>query len=417
MTGVATAPRSWICQWGLSIVPTGAALEAHLYGPSRAVGFVRPGQKVLCATRLIPIRSLAMIAGYYGSESDLGDLRRHLAISLKGVNLKDLMSMADRIGFATRPVRLELDELAQLKTPCILHWDLNHFVVLDGISGGRVVVHDPAVGVRRLPLPVVSRHFSGIALELTPVGGFDAVRAGPRLGMRSLLGRMIGVKRTLVQLFLLALAIELFSIVSPLFLQWVVDHALVTADRDLLLTLALGFSLLLLLKVAISAMRGWMLIAIGATMRIYKRTTLRQHIDAKPPGYFRTLVALLERRQQVSLFFAEHEGKRLATALVVYFGRRATYFFGGSLALKRQVMAPYLLHFEIMRRAQARGCEWYDLWGVAPQGHTDDPWQDISVFKRKFGGVEVSFVPTLDYIYDPAAYERYLHTLREPAVA
>ncbi|GFE79584.1 methicillin resistance protein [Steroidobacter agaridevorans] len=152
-------------------------------------------------------------------------------------------------------------------------------------------------------------------------------------------------------------------------------------------------------------------------VRIYKRTAQRQQMDPKPPGYFRALLALLGARQQVSLFFAEHEGKRLAAALVVYFGRRATYFFGGSLALKRRVMAPYLLHFEIMRHAQARGCEWYDLWGVAPPGHMDDPWQDISVFKRKFGGVEVSLVPTLDYIYDQAAYERYLETLREPAVA
>ncbi|GFE88590.1 peptidase domain-containing ABC transporter [Steroidobacter agaridevorans] len=229
---------------------------------------------------------LAMIAGYYGSESDLGDLRRRLAISLKGVNLQDLMSMADRVGFASRPVRLELDELVRLKTPCILHWDLNHFVVLDEVSGDRVIVHDPAVGVRRLPLPQVSRHFSGIALELTPVGGFEAVRAGPRLSMRSLLGRMVGLKRTLVQLFLLALAVELFSIVSPLFLQWVVDHALITADRDLLLTLALGFTLLLLFRVAVLAMRGWMLITIGATMKVQGRSNLFSHLLGLPAGYF-----------------------------------------------------------------------------------------------------------------------------------
>src|SRR3954471_15833194 len=57
---------------------------------------------------------IAMIAGYYNYPSDLAELRRRLAISLKGVNLKDLMSMADRIGLASRPVRLELDELSRL---------------------------------------------------------------------------------------------------------------------------------------------------------------------------------------------------------------------------------------------------------------------------------------------------------------
>lgn len=229
---------------------------------------------------------LAMISGYYGYPSDLTDLRRRVAVSLKGVNLKDLISMADRLGFASRPVRLELDELARLRTPCILHWDLNHFVVLDQIAGDHAIVHDPASGVRRLPFAVVSRHFTGIALELTPVGGFAPVNPGPRLSMRSLIGRMVGLKRKLAQLFLLALAIEVFSILSPLFLQWVVDHALVTADRDLLVTLALAFGLLLLLKVTVSAMRGWMLIAIGASMKVQARSNLFSHLLGQPASYF-----------------------------------------------------------------------------------------------------------------------------------
>jgi hypothetical protein len=93
----------------------------------------------------------------------------------------------------------------------------------------------------------------------------------------------------------------------------------------------------------------------------------RKEIEAKPTGYFRTLFSLLLPRRQISIFFAEYQGKRLAAALVVYFGRRATYFFGGSLALHRSIMAPHLLHFEIMRSAKARGCEWYDLWGFAPE--------------------------------------------------
>ena len=108
------------------------------------------------------------------------------------------------------------------------------------------------------------------------------------------------------------------------------------------------------------------------------------------------------------MFFAEYQGLRLAVAVVVYFGRRATYFFGGSLESHRHVMAPCLLHFEIMRRARALGHEWYDLWGVAPANEPDHPWRDISTFKRKFGGVEVNLVPTLDYVYDPLAYDAYL---------
>jgi peptidoglycan pentaglycine glycine transferase (the first glycine) len=143
-------------------------------------------------------------------------------------------------------------------------------------------------------------------------------------------------------------------------------------------------------------------------LRIYKRTALRQGLKAKPPGYFRTLVSLLMPLKRVSIVFAEYGGRRLATAMVVFFGRRATYFFGGSLARDRHVMAPYLLHFEAIRRAKAMGCEWYDFWGVAPRNEPHHPWHRIGEFKRKFGGVEVNLVPTLDYVYDSAAYAQYV---------
>ncbi|AMO23606.1 hypothetical protein UC35_12795 [Ramlibacter tataouinensis] len=142
-------------------------------------------------------------------------------------------------------------------------------------------------------------------------------------------------------------------------------------------------------------------------MRIQRCTTLRKGMQPMQPGYFRQLLAELVPRGQASLYFAEHRGRRLATALVVNFGRRATYLFGGSLQAQRRVMAPSLLHFEIMRRAKAAGCEWYDLWGVAPPDKPDHAWQQISEFKRKMGGVEVRLVPTLDYVYDAAAYDRF----------
>jgi len=152
-------------------------------------------------------------------------------------------------------------------------------------------------------------------------------------------------------------------------------------------------------------------------LSIYEDTTTRQGFGAKPPDYFETLVALLSSVQRGSVFFADYQGTRLAAAVVVYFGRRATYFYGGSLDRHRHVMAPYLLHFEIMRKAKAMGQDWYDLWGVAPDNERDHPWQNISVFKRKFGGLELNLVPTLDYVYDPAAYNRYIATERDPDAA
>jgi lipid II:glycine glycyltransferase (peptidoglycan interpeptide bridge formation enzyme) len=142
-------------------------------------------------------------------------------------------------------------------------------------------------------------------------------------------------------------------------------------------------------------------------LRIQRRTAARQGIASKPPAYFRAMVAEFGSGGALSLHFAEYRGRRLATALVVSFGRRATYFYGGSLALQRQVMAPYALHFEIMRKAKAAGCESYDLWGIAPPEQPDHPWQQISTFKRQFGGVEIRLVPTLDHVLSAAGYRHF----------
>lgn len=142
-------------------------------------------------------------------------------------------------------------------------------------------------------------------------------------------------------------------------------------------------------------------------LRLYKRTTARHDIESKPPSYFHELISLLNALQCGSVFFATYGGKRIAAAIVVYFGDRATYFFGGSLILYKHVMAPYLLHFEIMRNAKKMGFAWYDFWGVSPENDIHNSWHAISVFKRKFGGKEFSFIPTLDLIYDSAAYDRF----------
>src|SRR5262249_25483557 len=150
--------------------------------------------------------------------------------------LKDVIRVADQIGLASRPLRLELSELSRLRLPCILHWDLSHFVVLQSVGPKGAVILDPADGIRRLSMDEISRHFTGIALELMPTTQFEPAAAAPRVRAHQLLGNLNGLKSSLAHLCGLALVIEIFAMISPFFLGWVVDHALVSADRDLLIT-------------------------------------------------------------------------------------------------------------------------------------------------------------------------------------
>src|SRR5262249_45356408 len=115
---------------------------------------------------------LAMIAGYHGLRTDLSTMRRRFSVSLKGATLRNLIEIAKALQLGSRPLRLELEHLGELRLPCMLHWDMNHFVVLESVSGGKAVIHDPAVGARKLAIEEIGKHFSGVALELTPSAGF-----------------------------------------------------------------------------------------------------------------------------------------------------------------------------------------------------------------------------------------------------
>ncbi len=229
---------------------------------------------------------LAMVSGFHGGSADLADLRRAYGVSIKGVRLSDLTRVADRLGFASRPLRLDLDELHQLQLPCILHWDFNHFVVLREVRGGDAVIHDPTLGQRRIPLKTVSEHFSGVALELTPTQNFTPRATPARVPLLSVTGRIVGLRRAMGQLFALALALELFFLLQPFFMQLVVDNVLVSADRDLLVTLALAFAFLTVMQVAFTAMRGWMLMVLSASLNLQGRSSLFTHLQKLPAAFF-----------------------------------------------------------------------------------------------------------------------------------
>ncbi len=229
---------------------------------------------------------LAMLASAHGLHLDLTDLRRRFPVSLKGANLQQLMAHAGAVGFSSRPLRLELDELRALKLPCILHWDLNHFVVLKKVTRDHVLILDPAVGERRLSPQQVSNHFTGVALELSPNADFQPQDRGPRLKLSQLTGRVMGLKRSLAQIFVTAAVLELFVLVAPLLNQIVVDEVLTSGDSDLLTVLVLGFGLLLVAQTAIGMARSWMVMVLGQTLSLQWAGNVFAHLVRLPVDFF-----------------------------------------------------------------------------------------------------------------------------------
>jgi ATP-binding cassette subfamily B protein RaxB len=229
---------------------------------------------------------LAMVAGAHGLMTDLPTLRKRFSLSIKGVTLADVVRMGEALNLAPRGLRAELDELDQLQLPCILHWDLNHFVVLVAYRRGVSTIHDPARGVRRVKRDELSRHFTGVALELQPAPGFRPQVERQRVTLGQLFGPVSGWKRSVAQIVTLALALEAFVLLSPLFMQWVVDGVLLAADRELLVTLALGFGLLVLLQVLTAAARSWAVLVMSATLNLQWLVNVFAHLMRLPVAWF-----------------------------------------------------------------------------------------------------------------------------------
>lgn len=229
---------------------------------------------------------IAMIANFHRHHTDLVSLRNRFSVSLKGATLGGLIQASRQLGLQTRPLKLDLNNLNKLKLPCILHWDFNHFVVLRSIGSKSVVIHDPAQGVRTVSSTEFSESFTGVALEAWPGTDFKQQEQRPTIRLRSLMGRVTGIAGSCTQILILALALEVFTLVAPFFLQWVVDNVLVSSDRDLLTTLALGFGLLMLMQQALGAVRGWILMYLGTTMNLQWRANVFSHMLRLPVQYF-----------------------------------------------------------------------------------------------------------------------------------
>jgi lipid II:glycine glycyltransferase (peptidoglycan interpeptide bridge formation enzyme) len=140
---------------------------------------------------------------------------------------------------------------------------------------------------------------------------------------------------------------------------------------------------------------------------LLRETAGRNKISVHPAGYYEKLMELLWSEGRGDILIAEHEGKPLAAIIVEYLGRYATYLHGASSSEGRNLMPTYLVQWEAMKRSKARGCEWYDLRGIGPEGEPNHPYAGLRDFKTKFGGEEVSYIGAYDLVLDPVRYAAY----------
>lgn len=229
---------------------------------------------------------LAMVAAHHGQRHDIATLRREHGMSLRGAQLKALIDVARALDLAARPLRVEPAALGQLRLPAIAHFDFNHFVVITRVGRAGVEVHDPARGIRRLSHAEFSRHFTGVALELTPTPAFRTGDHRQPVGVLALIGSLRALSPNLLRIAALSLAFELLALSLPWLTQLMVDEVLVSADRDLATVLALGFGLIVFAATAIFALRGWLVLHLSTQLSLAVLTRLFAHLLRLPLAFF-----------------------------------------------------------------------------------------------------------------------------------
>ncbi len=229
---------------------------------------------------------LAMLAAYHGNGTDTQQLRRRLGATQRGWSMRTLIAAAATLDFSARALRVEIADLHRIECPAILHWDFDHFVVLKRVGARHAIIHNPAVGERRFPLGELSKHFTGIALELTPTTAFARVTPPPRLRLSTFWRGTHDLARPIVQLLVLSALIQIFALATPSYMQIVVDDVLVKQDVDVLNVLAVGFALLALINVATKTLRGWAGLYLANQLNFSIGARLFFHLIRLPLDYF-----------------------------------------------------------------------------------------------------------------------------------
>lgn len=231
---------------------------------------------------------LAMVLDHHGHRLSLEQLRAFAGSYPQGMSVSDISDVAERKGLVARPLRAEPDELDQLILPAVLHWNMDHFVVLEKVQARKVVILDPSQGRVEISWAALGRHFTGVAIELLKGPDLKKTQGRSSLRLRSLIGPISGLRPALVNLGLLSVALELMALASPQGFQIVIDRVLADGDRALLPVVIVGLSLLALLQLLLGWLRSWAIVWLSSQVNIGWSSGVFARLLRLPTQYFQS---------------------------------------------------------------------------------------------------------------------------------
>lgn len=231
---------------------------------------------------------LAMILNHLGGATDLKEMAAITGSGVHGRTVQNIVADARHFGLLGRAVRIGIGALPKLRLPAILHWDFNHFVVIEKVGRRRVEIVDPAVGALSIGYEEVSKHFTGVAIEIEPTGDFQRQRAAPRLRMRDILRSIRGLRGMAAILFGVFFVLNLIGFLIPQVYQFTIDTAVQQGSTALVPVIFGGLFGLIAIQVLIGTIAGAALVnfRMQASFGIFQR--ILQRLLFLPSSYFRS---------------------------------------------------------------------------------------------------------------------------------
>lgn len=281
---------------------------------------------------------LAMIAQYHGHNIDIQALRRRANISSAGMTLRAVINVADTLDLSSRAIRVDLDKLKHVTTPAILHWDMNHFVVLKKVKGDTFTIHDPTAGKRVLSFEDVSKHYTGVCLELTKAQRFKKQVDNTPVRISSLWTKINGFWSSMTQVLVLALCLQAISMLAPFYIQLMIDGAVAESNKTLALTLAIAFSGVLCIRLLTSFFQSWVVTTLGMLLSFQMVGNLVRHLLRLNIKYFETrhigdILSRISSLDPIRTAFTTDAISVLLSALMLIFSFIIIFIYSGYLTL------------------------------------------------------------------------------------
>ena len=230
--------------------------------------------------------SLTMILAYYGKWIPLEQVRADCGVSRDGSNAKNVLKAARSYGLTAKGYRYEPDELKKNgKFPCIIHWNFNHFVVLDGFKGNKAVLNDPAKGTYSVPMETFDNSFTGICLMFEPGDSFEP-GGKPKSMLAFAKEKMRGAGVAVAFTIITTVITSLIGIINPAFSRIFIDRLLTGQNPDWFMPFIWALTALSAVQIIISFIEAIFEARISAKIDAVGSTTFMWKVLRMPMEFF-----------------------------------------------------------------------------------------------------------------------------------